>query len=214
LRQIETIVRHSLGRRCGLYVTAAAASIMVLGTVAFQLAEAREGAPSPLSKLALATAATDWSLEDIDIFDSALHDRNGCEFFSAAQKRLMDAATVELVKLPDGTVVSNAGRRDNHVAATILQTCGTNATATWWAEIVVRFGSQILGHLVHGEADGFAVREIERRGATFHLPALDTSKGTIGLSFYAILYEPVQPLWVVAKLSPEGRLDVLSKPVD
>lgn len=156
------------------------------------------------------TEATGWSRQDFDLFDNASLNRDGCEFFSAASRRVLDAPVVDFAKLTDGNVVNTFENGSLDIARTIVDACGAGASADWWAEIIVRFSGRITGQLVR-TGDAHAIREIERQVGVYERPVILEKNGQKHVSFYTFDYEIDSAFMNSIDRSPQGYLNLSSR---
>lgn len=160
------------------------------------------GAPEDAVRT-LAAQEFDWSQGDIEVVPiQGLTSRQGCQFFSARNPRLLDGPVYGYAVLPDRTML---GPRQEGRAARILLACGEGGDALWWATVVARFGGTGGGLLVDEHAPS-AIRRLKASGVADHRPTLARSAAGTVVTFYTQDYSRSQTWRVRATLTPGGEL--------
>jgi len=150
-----------------------------------------------------------WNPGDVQIGSVSRLDRNGCMFYRATNTARLDSQPAEYVALPDGQVVG-AGETS---AATVLQACGKDAPAEWWAQVITRFSDKVRGVVADPETTPSALRKIREAGGEYTPPTLSTDAGSTKITFYTMHYEESAPYEVKAVLSSDGTLRVDTRKV-
>ncbi|MEN4903164.1 hypothetical protein [Luteimonas sp. TWI1437] len=147
--------------------------------------------------------------EDIEILRNTRLNHAGCQFHTALVKDRFDAPERALATLPDGTVVA-AG--DAAGLARLLSTCGADAPADWWADVVARFADAVEGKAVHAR-NAADIEAIAALGGAYAAPSLERTGAGAVLRFVAIAYEPTRAAEVVARLQGDAAIEVTATPV-
>ncbi|HST44433.1 MAG TPA: hypothetical protein VLK29_04320 [Luteimonas sp.] len=162
-------------------------------------------AHAPLTQAAVAAG---WAADDIELLPDTRLDRGGCTFHAALHRKTLDAPSLALATLPDGSVVA-AG--DSAGAVRVLDRCGADAPPEWWAEVVSRFAEGAAGKVVR-PSNAADIEAIEQRGGRYRAPDLGRDGDATVLTFHVIQSEPKRPAAVTATLSG-GRLTVTREPI-
>ena len=86
-----------------------------------------------------------WKADEIEIEEEEFLKRGSCSFYTAVSNRRM------LSFLPNYAVISGdtvIGISDKEAVSKILNACGSDAPADWWAEIVNRYLQELGNGLV------------------------------------------------------------------
>ena len=145
-----------------------------------------------------------WNPGDVQVDAVSRLDRNGCMFYRASNTARLDSQPAEYVVLPDGQLVGAGGTS----AATVLQACGKNAPAEWWAQVITRFSGKVRGVVADPETTPSALRKIREAGGEYAPPTLTTDAGSTKITFYTMHYELSTPYEVKAVLSGDGALRI------
>lgn len=152
-----------------------------------------------------------WDQGDIEVGRVEKLDRGGCRFYRASNPARIDARPVEFAFLPDGTLVG--GDREQAVAraGALLQACGSDAPADWWAQVVSRFAG--TSGVVVDENAPSAIRRLRKAGIEDHAPSLRRDGDSTVLTYFSNDYELSRTREVTATLDTQGRLSVESKEI-
>ena len=150
-----------------------------------------------------------WKHEAIEIGTSAELDRAGCRFYRASNPARADARPIDFAVLADGTIV--AGRQQSTDFGRLLQSCGHDAPAEWWAQVVSRFAR--LNGTVVGADSGAGARHLRKAGVQAFLPELDRSGTTTQVVFYLYNFDLAKVFRVVGTLDARGTMTVETLPV-
>jgi hypothetical protein len=150
-----------------------------------------------------------WDQGDIEVGRVEKLDRGGCRFYRASNPARIDAGPVEYVFLPDGSLVG--GDREQANVGALLQACGSDAPADWWAQVVSRFAG--TGGLVVDENAPSAIRRLRKAGIQDHAPSLRRDGDSTVLTYFSNDYERSRTREVTATLDAKGRLSVESKEI-
>lgn len=154
-----------------------------------------------------AQAEHGWKAEEVRVDEVEDLRRGACSFYEVGHKVKPLSYQASYALLPDGAV-AGIGQKD--AAARILDACGQDAPAGWWAEILTRFHPELgAGAVLHSEQDDAAVvRKMKEAGKGFAAPALSSEGGARTLSFYLMEYEAYILYHVTATRRGDGTLEV------
>lgn len=152
-----------------------------------------------------------WDQGDIEVGRVEKLDRGGCRFYRASNPARIDAAPVEYAFLPDGSLLGGDREQARARVGTLLQACGSDAPADWWAQVVSRFAG--TGGVVVDENAPSAIRRLRKAGIADHAPGLRRDGDSIVLTYFSNDYELGRTREVTATLDAQGRLSVESKEI-
>jgi hypothetical protein len=152
-----------------------------------------------------------WDQGDIEVGRVEKLDRGGCRFYRASNPARTDAAPVEYAFLPDGSLVGGDREQAKASVGALLQACGSEAPAEWWAQVVSRFAG--TGGLVVDENAPSAIRRLRKAGIQGHAPSLRRDGDSTVLTYFSNDYERSRTREVTATLDAQGRLSVESKEI-
>lgn len=160
---------------------------------------------APLEQAAIAAG---WQADDIELVAERRLDHGGCRFHTALRRKTFEAPALALAVLPDGEVVVGD---DDASAARVLEACGADAPADWWAEVVARFARGVGGKVVR-PSNAADIEAIGQQGGAYQPPVLDTRGNARHLRFQTMHHEPRHAVSVMATLAA-GVLTVETTPV-
>jgi len=152
-----------------------------------------------------------WDQGDIEVGRVEKLDRGDCRFYRASNPARADAAPAEYAFLPDGTLVGGDREQAAARVGALLQACGSDAPADWWAQVVSRFAG--TGGLVVDENAPSAIRRLRKAGIQDHAPSLRRDGDATVLTYFSNDYERSRTHEVTATLDAQGRLSVESKEI-
>src|SRR5688500_9791709 len=152
-----------------------------------------------------------WDQGDIEVGRVEKLDRGGCRFYRASNPARTDAAPVEYAFLPDGSLVGGDREQTKARVGALLQACGSDAPADWWAQVVSRFAG--TGGLVVDENAPSAIRRLRKAGIQDPAPSLRRDGDSTVLTYFSNDYELSRTREVTATLDAQGRLSVESKEI-
>jgi hypothetical protein len=176
------------------------------------LAEGRTMMSEATRDRIVAAAAKDqhWNAAKVKLMPKEELDRPGCSFYVAVPEDRAVPAPGYFGLLPDGRVAGIDVRGDD-AAAALLNACGKEAPADWWANVVVRFSGSIGGSVLTADGNPYGIRKVRERGGSFAPPALSRGPAGAELVFFSYDAELQVPYQVHAQLSAEGKLRIDSK---
>lgn len=165
-------------------------------------ASARTDVTSRIKQAAARDQHWDKDVVEVGLVDTIAH--GGCRFYRASNPSQTDRLPVEYALLPDGQTLVTGTTHD--AAARILQACGMDAPATWWAQVVSRYAP--AGGVLVDEHAPSAIRRIDAAGHAGYLPALRAEGGAKVLTFYTHDYARDATWQVTARLDAGGKLTI------
>ena len=151
-----------------------------------------------------------WNAAQIKLIPKADLNRAGCSIYTAVPEDRAPSAPGYFGLLPDGRV-AGIDLLGDEAAAALLQACGSDAPADWWAAMIVRFSRSIGGLVLTADGNPFGIRRVRERGATFSPPTLKRTAAGVEIGFFVYDAELQQPYQVQARLGADGRLLIQSQ---
>jgi hypothetical protein len=148
-----------------------------------------------------------WKADEVSVTEVESMRRPNCSFYTVAHKVRPVSFVLNYAALPGGEVV---GFNDDESVTKILDACGSDAPADWWAEVVTRFHGELgAGHVLHTEQDDpLAVDRMKQAGQSFSRPALSSGGGVKTLSYYLMENEASVLDHVEATRREDGSVEV------
>jgi hypothetical protein len=133
--------------------------------------------------------------------------RGTCSFYAVRHTVRPLSYLLNYAVLSDETVLSIS---DEHAASKILDACGSDASAEWWAEIVTRFQQKVGPGIVLRDANqNFgAIDRIKSAQKEFTPPKFDNDAGGKSVSFYLLDPEAFLVYFVTATRNKDNTITV------
>ncbi|ALN79813.1 hypothetical protein [Lysobacter antibioticus] len=147
-----------------------------------------------------------WSKDQIEVGSTQALDLGGCRFYRVSNRARAGQQPADYAVLPDGSLVSGTQAGGASGAEAVLRSCGQNAPAEWWAQVVSRFAP--VGGVMVDENAPSAIRRIRKSGASSYAPTLRPDGNAKVLTFYSNDYERSTTYRVTATLDAAGKLSV------
>lgn len=152
-----------------------------------------------------------WDPDDIEVGRVEKLDRAGCRFYRASNPAHTDAQPVEVAFLPDGSLIGGDREQTRARLGGLLQACGADAPAEWWAQVVSRYAG--TGGLIVDENAPSAIRRLRKAGIQDPAPSLRRDGDSTVLTYFSNDYERSRTHEVTATLDTQGQLSVESKEI-
>jgi hypothetical protein len=148
----------------------------------------------------------DWKKNEIRIDEVDRLKRGPCSFYTAGHL-VRPIAYVPNYAVIGGEQVLNAA--DKNVSK-ILDACGKDAPAGWWAEIITRFHQDLGAGIVleNASENSAAIRKISEAKREFMAPAFGSEKGSKTISYYLLEPEGFLVFFVKAYKNTDGSVTV------
>ena len=149
----------------------------------------------------------DWKTNEVRVDEVERLRHGACSFYTAGHKVRPLSYQLNYAALPGGSVLSLS---DDHAAGKILQTCGSDAPATWWAEIITRFHQDLGSGIVleDEKQNAGAIRKIVAAKKEFQPPKLSDSPSGKTISYYLLEPESFSVYSISAVLDKDGAVTV------
>lgn len=177
-------------------------------------AKAKEGAivdDKIRRMIAEAVAKEDgWKVDDVRVDEVAFLRRPSCSFYTAGNTARPVGYQINYALLGEKDLI---GGGDGKVVARILDSCGADASADWWAEIVTRFYQGLgSGFVLHNEQTRTDItRKLEKAGKPFEPPTFHEGKKSLT---YLVLDPELYVLYSVrATRAADGAIEVAKSKV-
>ncbi len=204
------MLRAAMQRRYAIAVFAACMGASVAACSQEPGMNASPNAPDAVKAAAAKHAG--WDPADVEVGQVEGLDRGGCRFYRASNPARTDAAPIEYATLPDGSLVGGDAAQARARIGAVLQSCGRDAPADWWAQVVGRYAG--TGGVPVDENAGSAIRRLREAGIQDHAPRLHRDGASTVLVYYTHDYERGRTQEVTATLDAGGRLSVQSREID
>jgi hypothetical protein len=157
-----------------------------------------------------ATGQAGWKPEEVRVSEVEWLRRPSCSFYTASNKVIPLSYQLNFALLGDGNVL---GAGEGRSVARILDTCGSDASADWWAEVVTRFHRDIGGGAVLRDEHtrSWVTRKLAKLNETFTSPSL--SRDHRSLSYLLLNPETSAVYRVEAQRNQSGEIEVKSTQV-
>jgi len=148
-----------------------------------------------------------WKKDEVRVDEVDRLRRGSCSFYTAGHKVRPLSYQLNYAVLKDDAIVSIS---DVKAISKIVNACGTDAPAGWWAEIVTRFhqdlGSGII--LLDATQNTGAVRKIQAAKQEFAVPTFGNEAGSKTITYYLLEPESFVVYLVKATQNPDGFFSV------
>lgn len=148
-----------------------------------------------------------WKKEDVRVDEVDTLRRGGCTFYTAGHKVRPLNYQLNYAVLPGEVVVSGA---DDKAVSKILDTCGADAPARWWADIITRFHKDLGSGLVleNASENAAAVRKVQAAKKEFVPPAFSNDAGGKTVTYFLLDPEAFIVYSVKATRKSDGTVTV------
>jgi hypothetical protein len=148
-----------------------------------------------------------WKADEIKIVEEESLKRGSCSFYNVFSRARM------LSYLPTYAVISAdtiVGLSDDQAVSKILNACGSDAPANWWAEIVKRFSRELGSGVVLSDTDQYqnVIARIRDAKKEFALPTFSDEAGGKTVSFIVLEGEAMLVYFVKATRAKDGSVTV------
>lgn len=154
-----------------------------------------------------------WKKEDVRINEVERLRRGSCSFYTAGHLVRPIAYQPNYAVL-GGEEVLNASKDSN--VAKMIDTCGADAPAGWWAEIITRFHPELGSGVVLQDAqqNDAAVRKIVAAGKEFAPPKLSGDAKNRTITYYLLDPESFVIYTVKAARNPDNTFSVTKQELE
>ena len=153
-----------------------------------------------------------WKTDEVrvDADDDLRH--GSCSFFTVRHKVRPISYVLNYALLSKDVLISLA---DDHAVSKILDACGSDAGAGWWAEIITRFHQDLGSGLVLQSAtdNRLAVQKITAAKKEFAAPAFGNEKGSKTVTYYLLEPESNAVFLIKAAKNADGSVTVTREDV-
>jgi hypothetical protein len=148
-----------------------------------------------------------WKADEIEIEEEESLKRGSCSFYTALSNRRMLSYLPNYAVISSDTIVSLS---DDQAVSKILNACGSDAPANWWAEIVKRFSRELGNGVVLTDADRYpnVIARIREAKKEFTPPAFSEEGGGKTVSFSVLEGEAMLVYFVKATRGKDGSVKV------
>jgi hypothetical protein len=148
-----------------------------------------------------------WKANEFEIEEEESLNRGSCSFYTALSKVQM------LSYLPNYAVISGEtvlSIRDKQAVSKILNACGSDAPANWWAEIVTRYSQELGNGVVLTNASEFpnVIEKIRAAKKEFAPPTFSDDASGKTVSFALLEGEGMLVYFVKATRGKDGNVTV------
>ncbi len=149
----------------------------------------------------------DWKTDQIRIDETAELKQGSCSFYTVRHTVRPLSYVLNYAVLSGETVLSVS---DDQAASKILEACGSDAPADWWAEILTRFNSEIgPGVVLHNAKQNFgAMDQIQTAKKEFTPPKFSDDASGKSVSFYVLEPEEFTVYSVKATRNKDNTITV------
>jgi hypothetical protein len=153
-----------------------------------------------------------WKTDEVrvDAEDDLRH--GSCSFYTVRHKVRPLSYVLNYAVLSSDVVISLA---DDLAVSKILDTCGSDAGAGWWAEIITRFHQDLgSGVVLQNATDNrLAVQKITAAKKEFSAPAFGNEKGSKTVTYYLLEPESNAVFLIKAAKNADGSVTVTREDV-
>lgn len=155
----------------------------------------------------LAHEEQDWKKEEVEVQEDESLQRGSCSFYIASNNVWPLPYRLYYAVVPGDTVISQS---DDHAVNKILDTCGSDAPADWWAEIVTRFDQELGSGVVLTDEDEYpeVVDKIRDAKKEFAPPKFSDEASGKTVSFIVLDGEALLIYFVKATRAKDGNVTV------
>ncbi|HSE43040.1 MAG TPA: hypothetical protein VLH08_19930 [Acidobacteriota bacterium] len=149
----------------------------------------------------------DWKKDQIRIDEAQELKHGSCSFYAVRHTVRPLSYVLNYAVLSGETVLSVS---DEQAAAKILDACGSDATAGWWAEVVTRFHEELgQGIVLHDAKDNFgAIDQIQSAKREFMPPKFSEDASGKSVTFYLFEAEEFAVYFVKATRNKDKTITV------
>jgi hypothetical protein len=148
-----------------------------------------------------------WKTDEVrvDAEDDLRH--GSCSFYTVRHKVRPISYVLNYAVLSGDVVISLA---DDRAVSKILDACGSDAGAGWWAEIITRFSQDLgAGVVLQSASDNhLAVQKITAAKKEFIAPAFGNEKGSKTVTYYLLEPESNAVFLIKAAKNADGSVTV------
>jgi hypothetical protein len=154
-----------------------------------------------------------WKTDEVRVDEIDRLRRHSCSFYTAGHKVRPISYQLNYALVSGDQIV---GSGNQNAAAKILDACGGDAPASWWAEIVTRFHPDLVPGIVLQDpsTNRAATRRIEAAKKEFKAPAFSNESGGKTISYYLLDPESNLLYFVIAKKNSDGSITVERNELD
>lgn len=153
-----------------------------------------------------------WKTDEVrvDADDDLRH--GSCSFYSVRHKVQPLSYVLHYALLSGDVVISLA---DDRAVSKILDACGSDAPATWWAQIITQFHQKLGAGIVLESAsqNSAAVAKITAAKREFMPPTFGSEKGSKTISYYILEPEGFIVFFIKAAKNADGSVTVIREEV-
>ena len=148
-----------------------------------------------------------WKTQDVRVDEVEELRRAKCSIYTAGHKVRPISYQLNYAALPGDTVVSVA---DDRAVGKILDACGADAPAEWWADIITRFHKDLGAGLVleNEKENPGAIRKIQAAKKEFAPPKFSSEAGGKAVTYYLLDPEAFIVYSVKAIRNKDGSVTV------
>lgn len=148
-----------------------------------------------------------WKANEIEIEEEESLKRGSCSFYSALSNVRMLSYLPSYAVISGDTVVSLS---DDQAVSKILNACGSDAPADWWAEIVKRFSRELGNGVVLTDANRYpnVIARIRDAKKEFAPPTFSDEAGGKTVNFIVLDGEAMLVYFVKATRAKDGAVTV------
>jgi hypothetical protein len=148
-----------------------------------------------------------WKADEIEIEEEESLKHGSCSFYTAVSNVRMLSYLLNYAVISADTVI---GISDDHAVSKILNACGSDAAAEWWAEIVTRFSQELGNGLVlksdKEHTDAIAIIKDAKR--EFAPPKFSDDSGAKTVTYFLLEGEAYIVYLVQATRGKDGNVTV------
>ena len=148
-----------------------------------------------------------WKTDEVrvDADDDLRH--GSCSFYTVRHKVRPISYVLNYAVQSGNNVISLA---DDRAVSKILDACGSDAAAGWWAEIITRFHQDLgSGVVLQNASDSYlAVQKIKAAKKEFAAPAFGNEKGSKTVTYYLLEPEANTVFLIHAAKNADGSVTV------
>ncbi len=148
-----------------------------------------------------------WKADQVRVDEVEQLRHGSCAFYTAGHTVRPLSYLLNYAVLPGETVLSTS---DDRVTSRILDACGSDAEAEWWAEVITRFHKD-LGQgivLTNSKQNYGAMDQMKAAQKEFAPPKFSDDASGKSVSFYLLEPEEFVVYWVKATRNKDGSVTV------
>jgi hypothetical protein len=149
----------------------------------------------------------DWKTDQIRIDEASELKRGSCAFYTVRHTVRPLSYVVNYAVISGETLL---GDSDDHAASKILDACGSDAPAGWWAEILTRFDSEVgAGIVLHDSKQNLgALDQIQTAKKDFAPPEFSQNPNGKSVTFFLLEPEEFTVYFVKATRNNDKTITV------